>query len=72
MATMAAECSSALTGLGPFIAPESQKENGSCAALPRAATRIPAAITCRHGLSAAGRADRAIPAPPARAAPAAT
>ena len=45
MATIAAECSSALTGLGPFIAPESQKEKGSCAALPSAATTIPAAAT---------------------------
>ena len=56
---------------GPAIAREIQKENGSCAALPSAATRIPAATTCRHGLSAAGNSDRPIPAPPAKAAPAA-
>ena len=29
MATIAAECSSALTGLGPSIAPDNQNENGS-------------------------------------------
>src|SRR5690625_5552723 len=49
IATIAAECSSALTGLGPFIAPESQKEKGNCPALPKAATKIPAAATCPHG-----------------------
>ena len=72
IATIAAECSSALTGLGPFIAPESQKEKGSCAALPNAATTIPAAATCRHDPCAAGRSAKAIPVPPAKAAPAAT
>ena len=45
MATMAAECNSALTGLGPSIARDSQNENGSWAALPSAATRTPAATT---------------------------
>src|SRR5699024_1504017 len=72
MATIAAECSSALTGLGPFIAPESQNENGNCPALPKAATKIPAAATCTHGSCAAGRSASAMPAPPASAAPAAT
>ncbi len=41
MATMAAECSSALTGLGPSMARDSQNENGSCAALPSAASEHP-------------------------------
>ena len=71
IATIAAECSSALTGLGPSIARESQNENGSCAALPSAATRTPAAMACRHPLEASAMSASASPAPPASAAPAA-
>lgn len=72
MATIAAECSSALTGLGPSIARESQKENGNWAALPSAATRIPATARSRHPVEAWGSAAKVRPEPPARAAPAAT
>ena len=49
-----------------------QNENGSWAALPRAATRTPAATTWRHPSLAAGRSPSASPAPPASAAPDAT
>jgi hypothetical protein len=45
-ATIVAECRSALTGLGPSIARDSQNENGSCADFPAAATTSPAATTC--------------------------
>ena len=72
-ATMVAECSSAETGLGPCIARDSQKENGSWADLPRAATTIPAVTTDSHGATACGRSARARPlTPPAIPAPAAT
>ncbi len=54
------------------MARESQKENGSWAALPRAATRTPAATTSRQPALLPGRSARASPAPPASAAPAAT
>ena len=61
MATMAAECSSALTGLGPSIARDSQNENGSWAALPSAATSTPAATTCRHPALLAGQVGQRQP-----------
>ncbi len=70
---MVAECSSADTALGPSIARDSQKLNGSCADLPNAASTTPMVITVSHGGAASGRLARArLPAPPATAAPAAT
>ena len=65
---MAAECSSAETGLGPSMARASQKENGSWAALPRAATSTPAAATSRQppSMPASASSERSVP--PARAA----
>ncbi len=72
-ATIVAECRSAETGLGPRIACDSQKDSGSCADFPSAATTNPAATTCSHGPCAAGRsASASEPMPPASAAPAAT
>ena len=86
MATIAAECSRALTGLGPSMARESQNEKGSWAALPSAATRMPATITSRQPApppvpmpiptsvpepAAAPRSPSESPTPAATAAPAA-
>lgn len=70
---MVAECSSAETGLGPSIAPDSHPENGSCADLPNAANTTPALSTCAQppfSVFAPARDSSGTPA--ASAAPAAT
>ena len=69
---MAAECSSADTGLGPSMARESQNENGSCAALPSAATSTPAATTSSQPGLVVVSASRLRSVPPASAAATAT
>jgi len=58
-ATIVAECSSAETGLGPSIARDSQKLNGSCADLPSAASTTPTVITVSHGRVACAKLARA-------------
>ncbi len=70
-ATIVAECSSALTGLGPAMAPESQNENGSCADLPAAASSTPAVTASSHGPGSAASRSRSSDPEAAKAAPAA-